>query len=102
MGVDGRFPPTDPRHYVPGPCDLSATLPHGRFFRVEVSPTSYAVECGPGWAYSRVDVIVYESDGVSRVSSVDALACVPNGEDALSDDVGGLLPGMYRQAAQGV
>lgn len=83
MGVDGRFPPTDPRYYVPGPCDLSTVLPYGRFFRAEVvpaplDPNAYVCATTPGWSSSRVVVLVVESDGVREVSRAEEWACTPN------------------------
>lgn len=45
MGVDGRFPESDVRHYTPGPCDLATVLPYGERFTVATAPVRDSAEC---------------------------------------------------------
>lgn len=80
MGVDGRYPATDPRHYTPGPCGLSALLPYGRFFRTDVvpdpnHPNASVCDVTPGWSSSRLVVQVMEADGVREVTRAEGWAC---------------------------
>lgn len=106
MGVNGLYPETDPRYYVPGPCDLSTKLPGDRFLVVEISgpgavrpPVDVACDAGEYWAV--VSVLVRNPDGSDVADSrVRRTTCVPAFPDQLRGEVGGALPGMFREAAR--
>lgn len=105
QGVDGRYPTTDARHGLPGPCDLGpgTVLPYGRRLDMSVQPAAGAT-CGPadsGWAYSQVSVFVIEPDGreVPR-TRVSVNGCVQHVGTAtyLGSAVDAVLPQMYAVA----
>lgn len=92
MGVDGRYPDTDPRYSVPGPCDLSAALPNWATFRLDIAPATG--RCGEGTTPTRITVSVVATDGTVLVTAV-AVTCAPAGNPGDSD----VIPALYRTAA---
>jgi hypothetical protein len=108
MGVNGLYPEWDPRYYVPGPCDLSTKLPHGRFLVAEVSgpgavrtPVGAVCDTVHGGYWARVSVFVRNADGSDVAGSlVERQSCVPAAPYSLDGQVSGLLPEMFREAAR--
>jgi len=106
MGVNGLYPESDPRYWIPGPCDLSTKLPGDRFLVAEVSGPGMVrppvdVRCDAGEYWAVVSVFVRNPDGSDVAGSrVARTTCVPAYPDQLRGEVGGALPGMFREAAQ--
>lgn len=100
QGVDGTYPPEDPRYKIPGPCNLGTPLPYGARFRVELRPWWPVTRdvCG-GWAPVTVAVMVVAPDGRSKGERV-ASGCAPAAAP-LTDGVGHplLVADLYREAA---
>jgi hypothetical protein len=98
MGVNGTYLTTDPRHWVPGPCDQTTALPYsGRFSLVAVPFPIDGLVCPGGGTFMRVAVYVV-TEGTNDVRTEEStLGCARTGDPFA--DFGDVLPWMYRSAA---
>lgn len=99
MGVNGQYPETDSRHYVPGPCDLATVLPYGlRFQLIAETVTDSQVTCATGRVFTEIVVLAVDPDvsGAVYAESYGA-GCAAVGDPF--SDFGDVLPGMYVSAA---
>lgn len=99
MGVDGTYPETDPRHWTPGPCNLTTELPGGLRFQLvaEVVADSDAT-CADGKLFTAVTVLVVNPDASGDVRGwARAYGCARSGDPSL--DFGDVLPTLFHKAA---
>lgn len=99
MGVNGEYPETDSRHYVPGPCDLSTVLPYDlRFQLVAEMVEDSQVTCAAGRAFTQIVVLVVDPDVSGAVYAEKyGYGCADMGDPF--GDFSDVLPGMYVSAA---
>lgn len=101
MGVNGEYPATDPRYYVPGPCNITTPLPNGAVFQVAVEPVEPVggVVCASGQFFAQVTVMGVGQDNAGDVrSEAYGSGCARYG-DPLASFVA-VLPGLYLDAAR--
>lgn len=105
MGVNGLYPPSDPNHWVPGPCDLASQLPNGRRFVLEIGRVDSVADprCVSGqrdWVPTRATVWVSEPDGTraahTTVAAVEVCAPLEGGVP----NVSGATPELFRTAGR--
>ena len=79
------------------PCDLSAVLPDGAWFRVEVTPVTRAgAECAPGRRPATVTVLaVAAPEGVTVLARQAVVTCAATGDNPLDDQAARVLPGLF-------
>lgn len=95
-GVDGTYPASDPRHWIPGPCNAGTALPFGGRFGAYVVPAQ-------GWScpagYVAYTVTVYVGAYGVALAPVSRVACGVVG-DPFGGGVAEVLPEMYRASAR--